>query len=65
MMLARDVCWGICCPRLGCDQISIINSGGKNHRYLIEISILGTSMILCFTLGEGGDNDEACQEKQG
>jgi hypothetical protein len=27
--------------------------------------ILGTPMILCFTSAEEGDNDEACQEKQG
>jgi len=27
--------------------------------------VLGTSMILCFTLAEEGDNEEACQEKQG
>lgn len=25
----------------------------------------GTSMILCFTWGKEGDNEEACQEKQG
>jgi len=33
--------------------------------YWIFWDILGTSMILCFTLAEEGDNDEACQEKQG